>query len=128
MQCLQGLKRYPSVLKYIAGWKDNKPTIKVFLSYSDTGAKDFFKHNNQIPNGTCFEFVNIAEKSKEKMQTAKVDYSSFSDEDYVRTGLGNIINKHAKKLYAKHSSIVGIDAPVYMLFKGEVQPCIIIYS
>lgn len=113
MHCLQGLERYPSVLKYIAGWKDNKPTIKVFLSNGDTEAKDFFKHNNQIPNGTCFEFINIAEKSKEKIHTAKVDYSSFPDEVYVRTGLGNIINKHAKKLYAKHSSIVGLDAPAF---------------
>lgn len=101
MQCLQGLEKYPSVLKYIAGWKDNKPTIKVFLSYCDTGAIDFFEDNDQIPNGTCFEFVNVAEKSKEKRKTEKVDYSSFPDENYIRAVLGNIINKHAKKTVCK---------------------------
>lgn len=129
LQCLQGLKSHSSVLKHIAGWKDGEPTIKVFLSHDDTGAIDFFKHNNQIPKGTCFEFVNVAEKSKEIFKSGEdnLDYSSFSDDNNMKTKLGEVINKHAQKLYAKHSGIVGLDAG-NMFFEGKMEPCIIIYS
>ncbi|XP_034317808.2 uncharacterized protein [Magallana gigas] len=129
LQCLRGLESYPSVLKYIAGQKDNNPVMKVYLGHDDTVAMNFFKQNSQIPKRTCFEFVNVAEKSKEIFEAEKdhVDYSSFFDKRRVRTKLGEIINKHSEKLYAKYSSIVGLDAgSVY--FKGKMQPCIVIYS
>lgn len=88
---------------------------------------DFFKHNNQIPKGTCFEFVNVAEKSKEIFKSGKdnLDYSSFPDDNNMKAKLGEVINKHAQKLYAKHSVIVGLDAGNML---GTMQPCIIIYS
>lgn len=123
---VKGLKIYPSVLKYIAGQKDNNPAIKVYLSHDDTEAMNVFK---QIPEITCLEFVNVAEKSKEIFEAEKehTDYSSFLDESRVRTKLGEIINIHAEKLYAKYSSIVGLDAGS-MYFEGKMQPCIIIYS
>lgn len=123
---VKGLKIYPSVLKYIAGEKDNNPAIKVYLSHDDTEAMNVFK---QIPEISCLEFVNVAEKSKEIFEAEKehTDYSSFLDESRVRTKLGEIINKHAEKLYAKYSSIVGLDAGS-MYFEGKMQPCIIIYS
>lgn len=129
LQCLRGLESYPSVLKYIAGQKDNNPAIKVYLGHDDRGAMNFFKQNNQIPKRTCFDFVNVAEKSKEIFEAEKehVDYSSFLDESGVRTELSEIINKHAEKLYAKYSSIVGLDAGS-MYFEGKMQPCIVIYS
>lgn len=129
LQCLRGLESYPSVLKYIAGQKDNNPAIKVYLGHDDRGAMNFFKQNNQIPKRTCFEFVNVAEKSKEIFEAEKehVDYSSFLEESRVRTELSEIINKHAEKLYAKYSSIVGLDAGS-MYFEGKMQPCIVIYS
>lgn len=131
LQCLQRLEEYSSVLKYIAGQKDNTPAIKVFLSHDDTRAKNFFLDNDQIRKGTCFKFVNVAEKSKEIFEAEKeiMDYSSFSDENHVRTKLGEIINKHAEKLYAKHSSIVGLDVGTCSIdFEGKRQPCIVIYS
>lgn len=123
---LHGLVSHPSVLKYIAGQKDNNPAIKVYLSHDDTEAMNVFK---QIPEITCLEFVNVAEKSKEIFEAEKehTDYSSFLDESRVRTKLGEIINKHAEKLYAKYSSIVGLDAGS-MYIEGEMQPCIVIYS
>lgn len=121
---LQCLRDHPSVLKFIVGQKYNKPAIKVFLSHDDTSAIE-----KEIPKGTCFEIVNVAEKSKEIFEAEKeiMDYSSFLDENHVRTKLGEIIKKHAEKLYAKHSSIVGLDAGC-MDFEGKRQPCIIIYS
>uniref|UniRef100_A0A8W8MXB2 Uncharacterized protein n=1 Tax=Magallana gigas TaxID=29159 RepID=A0A8W8MXB2_MAGGI len=123
---LHGLVSHPSVLKYIAGQKDNNPAIKVYLSHDDTEAMNVFK---QIPEITCLEFVNVAEKSKEIFEAEKehMDYSSILDESRVRTKLGEIINKHAEKLYAKYSSIVGLDAGS-MYIEGEMQPCIVIYS
>lgn len=129
MRCLQGINNHSSVLKHIAGWKDNKPTIKVFLSQSDTDAITFFNHNNQIPKGTCIEFVNVADKSKEIFEDEKenVVCSSIPDDTNMKTKLGEVINKHAMKLYSKHSSIVGLDTG-NMFFEGKMQPCIIIYS
>lgn len=105
---------------------DNNPAIKVYLSHDDTEAMNVFK---QIPEITCLEFVNVAEKSKEIFEAEKehMDYSSILDESRVRTKLGEIINKHAEKLYAKYSSIVGLDAGS-MYIEGEMQPCIVIYS
>lgn len=129
LQCLQGLESYSSVLKHIAGWKDNKLTIKVFLSHDDTNATNFFKYNNQIPKGTYFEFVNIAEKSKEIFVDEEEDNddSLFPDNKHARTKLSEIIKKLGEKIYAKHSSVVGLDA-TSRFFKGKVQPCIIMYS
>lgn len=128
LRCLQGLESYSSVLKHIAGLKENKPTIKVFLRNYDTKATHFFKYNNQIPNGTYFEFVNVAEKSKEIfVDEEDIDDSLFSDNKHARTKIGEIIKKHGEKIYAKHSSVVGLDAGS-SFFNGKVQPCIIMYS
>lgn len=128
LRCLQGLESYSSVLKYIAGLKENKPTIKVFLRNDDTEATHFFKYNNQIPNGTYIEFVNVAEKSKEIfVDEEDIDDSLFSDNKHARTKIGEIIKKHGEKIYAKHSSVVGLDAGS-SFFNGKVQPCIIMYS
>lgn len=102
MRCLQGLESYSSVLKHIAGLKENKPTIKVFLSKWDKKAKKFFKKNNKIPIGTYFEFVNVAEKSKEIfVDEEDVDDSLFPDNKHARTKLSEIIKKTRRENLCK---------------------------
>lgn len=124
-----GLHKYPSVLKCIAGIKNRKSTIKIFLSHDDKEAMAFFKHYDKIPEGTRLEFVNVEKKSKESLRAGKekTDLSSFRITEFVRKELGQIIKNQGERIYASHSSIVGLGIGK-MMVKNEIKPCIVLYS
>lgn len=120
-----GPDKHPSVLKVIAGCKDNKPTVKVFLNHNDEDAKKIFNDSDQIPKGTYFEFVNVADLSTEIFRgKEKSDHSSVNKS--VRECLGQIIKNQGENMYAIYSTIVGLGIGT-MDSNGSIQPCIIIY-
>lgn len=120
---LPGLTNYPKVLKYIAGHKNKSPTIKVFLSSDDIEARLFFTQNSQISSETRFEFVDIAERSKKSMRTTDRKQELKSD---VRKKLGQTIKNQAEKVYANHSSVVGLGIGTTDSY-GSDTPYIIIF-
>lgn len=113
---------YKSVLKYVAGMKNNEHTIKIFLSYDDKDAKQYFVR--QLPKNIILEFVYVDEKSKEMKRTNKtnVEYTSCSIETYERETLSHAITNQGEAIYAKFSSIIG-----FRIGKMFSEPCIILY-
>lgn len=120
---LPGLPNYPRILKYIAGHKNKNPTIKVFLSSDDIEARLFFTQNSQISSETRFEFVDIAERSKKSMRTTDRTQELKSD---VRKELGQTLKNQAEKVYANHSSVVGLGIGTMNSY-GSDTPYIIIF-
>lgn len=125
LRSISGLHQYPSVIKCIAGIKNEKMTIKVFLSYDDIEAKEFFKDNDQIPKDTVLDFVNVKEKSENRKK--RRDLIPFRITENVRKTLGQVIKNQGERVYASHSSVVGLGIGK-MLVKNEIKPCIVLYS
>lgn len=126
MKNLSGLDSHKSVLNLIAGIKNDKPTLKVFLSTDDQQAIRFIKDHREIPKGTVFEFV-VVKSNKEQKDPAKIkNYSSYPIEKNVREMLSKTIKNQGERIYANHSSVVGLGIG-NMDCSGQRTPCIIIY-
>lgn len=122
MKNVIGLSSFPSILNLIAGLKDNKPTLKVFLSHEDKKAKAFFKNTPGIPED--IDFVVVSSKSKKESWAEKGnENSSYCIDKNMREQIGKIIKSQGERLYAKHSNIVGLGIGKM----GCQIPCIIIY-
>lgn len=123
------LSQYQSVLKYIGGIKNDNPTMKIFLSHDDEKVKDFCKYYHRFSKGTRLEFVNVAEKSKETFRATEnqMDNKLFCISKSDREGLSQTIKNQGERVYANHSSIVGLGIGT-MVENDQVKPCIILYS
>lgn len=115
-------QRYLSVLKFIVGYKNSKLTIRIFLTHDDSDAKKYFINNDQLSKEAVLEFVNVADKSKRALYKSEGHITSFI-ETHDRESLGQTIENQGERIYANHSSIVGLGIGV--LFS---EPCIILYS
>lgn len=123
---ISGLGSHKSVLNLIAGIKNDKPTLKVFLSIDDQHAISFIKDHPKIPKGTVFEFVVVKSNKEQKGPAKMKNYSSYPIEKNVREMLSKTIKNQAERIYANHSSVVGLGIG-NMDRSGQITPCIIIY-
>lgn len=127
------LLKYPSVIKYIAGYKDDKKeVVKVYLSNdNDDVKKEFIKScKGHVSKDTCFEFVNF-EKTKEtpkKIENVKLPDSTSVDE-ITREQVMFIIQKHREKIFARYSNVIGIRDGKVRQMGNEMRErhCIILY-
>lgn len=123
VKSISGLGSYPSVLNLIAGLKDNKPTLKVILNHEDEEVKNFFKNIPGIPEKV--DFVVVSSKSKKRAGTGeKKDHSFYRIDHNRRAKIDRIIKRQGERLFANHSSIVGLG--IGNMDPGQI-PCIIIY-
>lgn len=123
MKNIFGIRSYPSVLNLIAGVKDNKPMLKVFLSHEDEEAKEFFRNMPGFPENV--DFVVVSSKSKKTARTeGRTEYNSFRIDHNSREKISKIIKRQGERLFANHSSIVGLG--IGNMGPGQI-PCIIIY-
>lgn len=94
-----------SIATYVSGRKYGVPTVKVFLNYEDTKAKEFV--NKMWDTSIHFEFVTLAKKFKENIKSPirkmELTASSESVENICR-----MIDRQGEKLMAYHSTIVAI--------------------
>lgn len=84
MKNIRGLGSYKSVLDLIAGIKNDKPTLKVFLSIDDQEAIGFIQDHPEIPKGTVFEFVVVKSYKERKDPSKTKNYNSYPIEKHVR--------------------------------------------
>lgn len=120
MKNIFGLRSYPSVLNLIAGVKDKKPTLKVFLRHEDEDTKNFFKNRFENVN---FVVVSTKSRKEQRVGREREEYSSHRINKNRREQIGKIIKRQGERLFANHSSIVGLGI-------GNMDskiPCIIIY-
>lgn len=118
-------ERYPSILKCIVGHRGDKQTVvKIFLRQEDKIAERSFKSACSF-GISKFEFVNLAEKTKEIQEEAQETKSlerKIPVDRWTRKILKQIIQEHGTKIYAKYSNVVG------MRIGGiQKQPCIVLY-
>lgn len=124
-------EHFPSVLKYIAGRKNETSVVKVFLRYEDRDAEDYFKEHTLIDKSE-FEFVNLSNKllkstSLEKGDEKKKEVHLPEPMDKTtRQRLGDIINNRGMKLFANYSNITWI-SPGYVFRRTRYEPCILLH-
>lgn len=108
------LREYPSIIKYIAGHKDNgREVVKVFLSEDDEEAKQFVR--KECRSGLKdieFDFVNVenteeTSETKKKMDVLDEEIACPDNSDRLR--LKQTIQECEEKLYARYSNIIGIE-------------------
>ncbi|XP_061170924.1 uncharacterized protein LOC133180409 [Saccostrea echinata] len=109
MKDVSKLKDYPSVLTFIAGRKYGSPHVKVFLKFEDEKAKSFLK-SRIIPFGTSVEFVNVTERFNTLREENIQRQEEKEGTTTLRNPLYEILEKEEEKIYAKHSSVVAIEA------------------
>lgn len=119
-------ERYPSISKCLVGHRgDEQTVVKVFLRQDDKEAELSFKYACRFANESKFEFVNLAEKSKEIQKEAEKDTSKERKEPVdrlARMTLKKLIQDHGEKIYARYSNVVGM-----RVGKIHNQPCIVLY-
>lgn len=128
------LQKQPSIVQFIAGYRgERKPVVKVYLREDDERAKMLFKDCCKVSKGTQFEFVNVVENSKRISK--EVEQINFYEEkaqpiDIVTMKqLGQVIQEHGEKIYAKYSTVVGIGVSQVRRIGKIIQeePCIVLY-
>lgn len=123
---IKALKENDSIISFIAGLENDETVVKVLLRYPDRNAVKVFKDNLKI------KFVTIADKNKEMSDEMNIirlkeDISTILEPERIR--LRDIIYSNADRLYANHSTIVGIGISNVMSINGIIiyTPCIVIY-
>lgn len=102
------LKTNPSVLTYLAGTRDGVHVVKVFLTGDGKGNAEF-QLRKDYPE-VSFEFVDVdkgCEKSLEN--TERLQQSASEIDNETRRKVNEVIKRHAEKVFANHSSIIGIE-------------------
>lgn len=126
------LQKYPSIIKYIAGRRDdNKEVVKVYLSEDNEDAKNVFVRCCKVSKDTIFEFVNV-EKWKQSQKNDEIkgtERKPRSVDNSERKELLQIIRKYRKKIYARHSNVIGIRIGNVIQKRDLIQEktCIILY-
>lgn len=134
MQDRSILHKHPSIVQFIAGHRgDRKPVIKVYLRNNDEKAKQFFQNCCSVSEDTQFEFVNVAENSKEiSKEVEKINLHEKKAPAFKKSAikkLGEIIQEHGEKIYARYSNVIGIGISQVKHFGSKIQeqPCIVLY-
>lgn len=107
------LRNNPSIIKYIAGHKEEgrKEVVKVFVSNDDENTKRAFIKCCKVSENTHFEFVKVQRtenKKKQNKEKQRLERKVFAVENSERKQLTEIIQKEEDKMYARHSHLIGI--------------------
>lgn len=115
---------FPSVLTYIVGKKDDKPTVKVFLRDDDSSAKDYF---HRVFDKHLIQSVNIKKKLEEKLGQPEPYTREQQMDNDVKKRLSDVIKRQGRTLLTNHSTIIRISAgnmPEGILLG---KPCIVLH-
>lgn len=124
------LHKYPSVIKYIIGYKGNDKMLKVYLRNDDEKTKEFFK--TCWSDDTKIEFVvrKTEKKSKEIENIQKCETYAPPIDAPTMNQLNEIIEDQGEKIFARHSNVVGLEIS-NVRCAGDIkkeEPCIVLYS
>lgn len=129
------LQKYPSILKYITGYRDSvdeKQVVKVFLCGEDEKTETFFKDCCAYSKDLQFEFVNVKrykDRNKEVEELKILERKARPVDTATRKELKQIIEEYGKKIYALFSNVVGIQIGTARKVENLPQQgtCIILY-
>lgn len=121
------VEKFPKVLKYIAGRKNETSVVKVFFIDEDKDAEGYFKEKSLIDESE-FEFVNLKDKlwNSKRLETDEVQLPSPMDKT-TRQRLDDIINDRGMKLFANYSNITWISVGYKSKGTNNGKPCIVLH-
>lgn len=128
------LQKQHSIVQFIAGYHGGrKPVVKVYLRKKDEQVVMLFKNCCKRPKETEFEFVNIDDDAN-KIST-EVKQIKFYEERArpidisTMKKLGQVIQEHGEKIYARYSNVVGIGVSQVRRVGNTIkeEPCIVLY-
>lgn len=120
------LHEHPSIIKCIAGQRDDAYVVKVYISGDISEEnKAAFKQSCKLLENMDFEFVNIEETNEMPEEIEKITVPKKEAPDIIQ--LKKVIQEHTDKLYASYSNIIGIRIGSRMHGDELDQPCIILY-
>lgn len=123
-------QNYPSIIKCIAGQRDDKNVVKVYLSCATSEeTKKAFRQQCNL-NNTDFEFVNIGETNEMPEEINQIKALDREDPDIDRATVIKLkknIREHTRELYARYSNIIGIQIGKRVHCDTQGQLCIILY-
>lgn len=116
------LKNNPSIATFLAGTRNGVHVVKVFL----TGKKknDVKKTLNEEYHAVAFEFVDLDNEyekhfeNMKKIQKREKNAPEIGNE--VRKKMNEVIKRHAEKVFANHSSVIGIEMSSVRSEKDEI--------
>ena len=119
----------PSILTYIAGRRNNEPSVTVFLKGENKEeAKAFFRTKCKIAS---IDFVDVTTKLQDRSEKLKKRREQSKKvtlmDSHIRNGLRTIQKRYEEKLMATHSNIIGIGLGHMMSDDNHDQPCIVLY-
>ena len=118
------MTKYPSVLNYIAGKRDGKSILKVFLEQKDDEAEMFFRENFGLSADLEFDYIY----AKEFIENTLFTREPPPVDKQKRTSLRKIIQDEEDKIIALYSTVVGIGIGQTMRSETEFgDPCIVLY-
>lgn len=104
-------KNNPSIATFLAGTRNGVPIVKVFLTGNDKNSAES-NLRKQYP-AVSFEFVDLDTESDKifenmkKIEKLERDAPEIGKE--TRKKMNEIIKRHAEKIFANHSSVIGIE-------------------
>lgn len=120
------MQNYPFIIKHIAGRRNGKGVVKVFVS-QDIGIKtqqgfdDCFK----VWEDTVVEFVNVKEMKESNKDDAMKSVAEKNSADYQSTSgeLFKTIRENRKKIFSRYSNVIAIREGG----SKQGKPCIILH-
>lgn len=105
------LNTHPSIQTYLAGTRNGIHVVKVFLTGDDKkhAQDNLLKQFPDVP----FEFVDVDIESKTILANIrkinKSEQNAPAIDKQTRLKMNKVIQSHAEKVFANHSSIIGIE-------------------
>ena len=119
----------PSILTYIAGRRNNEPSVTVCLKGENKEeAKAFFHTKFKIASIDFVDVTTELQDRSEKLKKRREQSKKVTLMDsHIRNGLRTIQKRYEEKLMATHSNIIGIGLGHMMSDDNHDQPCIVLY-
>lgn len=121
------LTKTKSIINFVAGRKNGKPVVKVYLRYHDKKAIDVFKKNENIEVVTIAERIEeLSENMKKITMNEKINQAVQMSE---KKRFGRVINNQAGYFYENHTNVVGLGISNVRCIGDNIypEPCIVIY-
>lgn len=124
------LKNNPSIATFLAGTRNGVPVVKVFLTGDD---EDNVKKRllRDYP-AVFFEFVDLDTESRINFENMKkiekLEQNAPEIGKETRKTMNEVIKRHAEKVFANHSSVIGIEISSVRSKKGKMvnELCIVL--
>lgn len=119
-------QNYPSLYRYIVGYRGDQKIVKVYLHKEDKNLEHFFENCCEKSEETTFEYVYI---NNQPTSEDDIDAGAPAVDDSTRDELDQIICEHYEKFSALYTTLTGMKIGKSRRENGKIlhEPCIVLY-